>query len=131
FASPGFQPGAIVPVGSPFRVVQSERQESNLLGRVPETRGQPMAHSLMSGRAPRRVAASSGGWARTSGPLRFGGVLYPAELHRNRSEPAVGLEPTRSALRGRCPAGRASLASVCPAGVEPAWPRVTAGGLHS
>src|SRR5215468_2723057 len=30
--------------------------------------------------------------------------------HRIRTEPAVGLEPTSSALRGRCPAGRASLA---------------------
>jgi hypothetical protein len=31
--------------------------------------------------------------------------------HRIRTEPAVGLEPTSSALRGRCPARRASPAS--------------------
>src|SRR5262245_44568435 len=29
-------------------------------------------------------------------------------IHRTKSEPAVGLEPTWSALRGRCPACRAS-----------------------
>ena len=79
---------------------------------------------------------SSGGWGRTSGLRVFSAALLPPELHRNQSEtpagvepassrvaadrlavrprrhqdqePAVGLEPTWSALRGRCPACRAS-----------------------
>lgn len=43
-------------------------------------------------------------------PPRFQRGALPTELHRNRSDPAVRLEPTSSALRGWCPAGRASLA---------------------
>ena len=47
--------------------------------------------------------------------------------HRIRTEPAVGLEPTRPALRGRCPACRASPASrAASAGVEPTRPEFRA-----
>jgi hypothetical protein len=49
---------------------------------------------------------------------------------RRHREPAVGLEPTSSALRGRCPADRASLASGWPVGVEPTQPRFTAGSRN-
>lgn len=55
-----------------------------------------------------RFVASSGGWSRTSGLPVFSGTLLPSELHRNMSEPAVGVEPTRAALRERCSAHRAA-----------------------
>src|SRR5436309_2985726 len=54
--------------------------------------------------------ASSGGWDRTSGLLRFRQTLLPSELRRRtfsrrmdipvRPEPAMGLEPTRIRITG-------------------------------
>jgi hypothetical protein len=54
------------------------------------------------------ASISSGGWVRASGLPLFRRTLLPSELHRNKSEPAVGLEPTASALQERCPTCRAS-----------------------
>ena len=104
------------------------------------------------GRTP-TLSKSSGGWVRASGLRVFSAALLPPELHRNEqetlvgveptscdfadrrlasrpqdhSEPAVGLEPTSSALRGRCPARRASPAyqsSQC-------WCRANSTGVQS
>ena len=104
------------------------------------------------GRTP-TLSKSSGGWVRASGLRVYSATLLPPELHRNEQEtlvgveptscdfadrrlasrpqdhpePAVGLEPTWSALRGRCPARRASPASrAASAGVEPTRPRFRA-----
>jgi hypothetical protein len=105
------------------------------------------------GRTP-TLSGSSGGWVRASGLRVFSAALLPPELHRNEqetlvgveptscdfadrrlasrpqdhSEPAVGLEPTSSALRGRCPARRASPASFSS---SQCWCRANSTGVQS
>jgi hypothetical protein len=66
------------------------------------------------GRLPGYImdAASSGGWVRATDLPCFRRTLLPTELHRSYAKPAVGLEPTRSALRERRSARRASPASI-------------------
>ncbi len=113
------------------RTAKRTEQESNL-----NEAGARLFQGPMTG-APDRTPTlpkSSGGWVRASGLRVFSAALLPPELHRNEqetlvgveptscdfadrrlasrpqdpSEPAVGLKPTSSALRGRCPARRAS-----------------------
>ena len=44
---------------------------------------------------------SSGGWGRASGLLLFRETLLPPELHRNRTEILVGIEPTSCGVADR------------------------------
>jgi hypothetical protein len=79
------------------------------------------------------IVPSSGGWGRASDLPLFRRTLLPCELHRKtltpalsqkereeKEEPAVGVEPTRAALRERCSANRAAPASVVGQDSDPA-----------
>src|SRR5262245_32939051 len=126
-------------------------QESNL-----NEAGARLFQGPMTG-APGRtptLSKSSGGWVRASGLRVFSAALLPPELHRNEqetlvgveptycdfadrrhatrpkdhSQPAVALEPTSSALRGRCPARRASPACFSS---SQCWCRANSTGVQS
>lgn len=97
-ASPGFQPGAIVPVGSPFR------NRAVPAGLEPATRWLTTSRTTVVLRDNQRRRQESNlleiGLQPTAWPSSPGVINHP--------EPAVGLEPTGSALRGRCPTRRAA-----------------------
>ncbi len=96
---PGFgNPDPLPSDGEQFS--ESGRQESNLLRRVPKTRGQPMAHTLKSQSRRPELNQLHRGFNAVLYQLSYTGIRNSTWPCLNTAVPAVGVEPTTIRLKG-------------------------------